>query len=97
MAAAHGTMGGMGHVHVEVLLGSDWVRAESMSRGTEPTATIMLEDVPDTDEDRRGLLLKVATFLAQYSYQPVWITVVDGYPVLFGPGAAGPFRLRPSQ
>ncbi|MEU5208975.1 hypothetical protein [Streptomyces sp. NPDC020742] len=85
----------MSQVRLEAWIGGEWLEVTAVSVTVEESALTLSFEHQRSEAGYRGLIWEpLENFLREYREEPI-VVVPHGrnLPVMFGPGAAGPFRL----
>lgn len=85
----------MSYVRLEAWIGGDWLEVDAVSVTVMGSALTLSFDHQRTELGYQSLIWEpLENFLREYGDQPlVVVPQGDTLPAMFGPGAAGPFRL----
>ncbi|MBL1091575.1 hypothetical protein ACWCXK_04270 [Streptomyces sp. NPDC001739] len=85
----------MSYVRLEAWIGGEWLEVDSVSVSLVESALTLSFEHQRTESGYRDLIWEpLEKFLREYRDEPlVVVPRRRNLPVMFGPGAAGPFRL----
>jgi len=85
----------MSHVRLEAWIGGEWLEVDAVSVSVLESALTLSFERQRTESGYRSLIWEpLERFLREYREEPVVVVPLGrNLPVMFGPGAAGPFRL----
>lgn len=85
----------MSYVRLEGWIGGEWVEVVAVSVTVEDSALTLSFERQRTEAGYRDLIWKpLENLLREYRDEPLVVVPAGrNLPVMFGPGAAGPFRL----
>ncbi|MFI9045929.1 hypothetical protein [Streptomyces sp. NPDC053427] len=85
----------MSHVRLEAWIGGEWLEVDAVSVTVGESALTLSFDRQRTESGYRALIWEpLEKFLREYRDEPLVVVPLGrNLPVMFGPGAAGPFRL----
>lgn len=85
----------MSYVRLEAWIGGEWLAVDAVSVTVSESALTLSFEAQRSESGYHNLIWKpLENFLREYRDEPV-VVVPRGrnLPVMYGPGAAGPFRL----
>ncbi|MFG2290650.1 hypothetical protein ACGFOU_31790 [Streptomyces sp. NPDC048595] len=85
----------MSYVRLEAWIGGEWLEVDAVSVSLTESALTLSFERQRSEAGYRSLIWEpLENFLREYRNEPL-VVVPQGrnLPVMFGPGAAGPFRL----
>ncbi|AJT62088.1 hypothetical protein [Streptomyces chattanoogensis] len=85
----------MSYVRLEAWIGGEWLEVGAVSVTVSEAALTLSFDRQRSEAGYRGLIWEpLEKFLGEYRDEPLVVVPLGrNLPVMFGPGAAGPFRL----
>ncbi|UKY54517.1 hypothetical protein [Streptomyces inhibens] len=85
----------MSYVRLEAWIGGEWLELDAVSVTVGESALTLSFERQRTESGYRGLIWEpLENFLREYRDEPLVVVPLGHHlPVMFGPGAAGPFRL----
>ncbi|MEV7379773.1 hypothetical protein [Streptomyces lydicus] len=85
----------MSHVRLEAWIGGEWLEVGAVSVALTGSALTLSFERQRTESGYRSLIWEpLENFLREYREEPIVVVPLGrNLPVMFGPGAAGPFRL----
>ncbi|AOP48141.1 hypothetical protein [Streptomyces lydicus] len=85
----------MSHVRLEAWIGGEWLEVGAVSVTLTGSALTLSFERQQTESGYRSLIWEpLENFLREYREEPIVVVPLGrNLPVMFGPGAAGPFRL----
>ncbi|MCX4639047.1 hypothetical protein OG301_37690 [Streptomyces platensis] len=85
----------MSYVRLEAWIGGEWLEVDSVSVTVMDSALTLSFEHQRTESGYRSLIWEpLEKFLKEYCDEPLVVVPLGrNLPVMFGPGAAGPFRL----
>ncbi|MFD7923558.1 hypothetical protein ACFV3R_30645 [Streptomyces sp. NPDC059740] len=86
----------MDYIGLEAWVGGEWLELEAVSVTVQDSILTLSFERQHTEQGYRSLVWEpLEHFLREYRDEPVVVMPYGrNLPVMFGPGAAGPFRLR---
>ncbi|MFF2655383.1 hypothetical protein [Streptomyces sp. NPDC058045] len=85
----------MAYVRLEAWIGGEWLEVSAVSVSVMDSALTLSFEHQRSESGYRSLIWEpLERFLREYREEPVVVVPLGhNLPVMFGPGAAGPFRL----
>ncbi|MFG2222735.1 hypothetical protein [Streptomyces sp. NPDC048644] len=85
----------MSYVRLEAWIGAEWLEVDAVSVTVMGSALTLSFERQHSESGYREMIWEpLENFLREYGDQPlVVVPLGNSLPVMFGPGAAGPFRL----
>ncbi|HCA85439.1 MAG TPA: hypothetical protein DEQ61_08075 [Streptomyces sp.] len=85
----------MDYIHLEAWIGGEWLSVDTVSVTDGESLSLSFEPQRTESGYRTLIWDPLEKFLREYRDEPIVIIPHgNNMPVMYGPGAAGPFRLR---